>query len=412
VAASEPVASLVVMEASRLRAYADSVSAPACLFGVGVVSERVGLALATVPRHRLVERFYFVPFEEFLTGAELKEYEVDPASVDDAVLDIVYSDEALITRLDGEGRPTSSTSQPSLVAGMLELLDLRPGMRVLEIGAGTGYNAALMAELVNDPGLVTTIDIQPDVVAATRRLLDASGYGDIRVLCRDGAEGASEQGPFDRIVATVGCPDISWRWVEQLDPGGMMLIPLQHGGPSADPLVRLRPTDSGHLEGRVVAWSGFMPIQGNLAAFLWPEVTPDGTGEADAQFELLPALADAPLTMNSFRAGKRAWWDFAYFLALEDNRTHFGRMLALADPSGDRIVLDNEAIRLWGDPSLYQDLVAAYHHWERLGRPELSEWHVRLVPRTEPEPRHDPQRSWVVPRPTTWQIVQLRSPLH
>ena len=76
-------------------------------------------------------------------------------------LGVVYSDEALITRRDDEGMPTSSASQPSVVAMMLEALDLEPGMRVLEIGAGTGYNAALMAEMVGDAGLVTTIDIDP-----------------------------------------------------------------------------------------------------------------------------------------------------------------------------------------------------------------------------------------------------------
>jgi protein-L-isoaspartate(D-aspartate) O-methyltransferase len=230
----------------------------------------------------------------------------------------------------------------------------------------------------------------------------------MRVLCRDGAAGAPEYAPFDRVVATVGCPDISWRWVEQLAPQGLMLIPLQHGGPAADPLVRLEPIELDRVQGQVVAWSGFMPLQGDLAAFLWPKETPDHTGEPDASFELLPALGETSLDLGSFQAGKCAWWDFAYFLALHDSRVHFSRVLALVDPNGDRIVLDNAGVRLWGDRGLYQALVAAYDQWETLGRPAFSDWYVQLVPRTQPQPQNDRKHHiWVVPRPNSWQIVQL-----
>lgn len=99
---------------------------------------------------------------------------------------------------------------------MLELLDLAPGLNVLEIGAGTGYNAALMAELVGDQHLVVTLDVLEDVVEQTRRLLARAGYPEIAVLWRDGVQGAAERAPFDRIVATVGRSDLSPRWAEQL----------------------------------------------------------------------------------------------------------------------------------------------------------------------------------------------------
>ena len=221
------------------------IRAEACDLDVAAPSVAVVAALRTVPRHRFLERFYSPSRDPLRGERSLTEYLVDQASPDEAVLDMVYSDQALITRVDEEGRPTSSTSQPALVAAMLELLEARPGTRVLEIGAGTGYNAALLAELVEDPRLVTTVDIQSDVVEQTRRLLADSGYGDVRVLCRDGVDGVPEHAPFDRVVATVGCPDISWRWVEQLAPGGMMLIPLQHGGPGVTPLARLHANSSG-----------------------------------------------------------------------------------------------------------------------------------------------------------------------
>jgi protein-L-isoaspartate(D-aspartate) O-methyltransferase len=84
-----------------------------------------------------------------------------------------YRDEAIATKIEG-GRPVSSSSQPAIMAIMLEQLDVRPGMRVLEIGAGTGYNAALLQHLVGPRGRVVTIDIDPEVVAWARERLQAA----------------------------------------------------------------------------------------------------------------------------------------------------------------------------------------------------------------------------------------------
>ena len=114
----------------------------------GAINEPiVEKAFRRVPRHLFVQRFY-VGDEK--SGWEQVEHDSSRAQAEH--LETIYSDAALVTRLEGNV-PTSSTSQPSLMAGMLELLELRPGMRVLEIGAGTGYNSALMAErsaLVNE----------------------------------------------------------------------------------------------------------------------------------------------------------------------------------------------------------------------------------------------------------------------
>lgn len=400
----------MALSKGRLRGFAETIAAQLCADDV-VLSDRVVEALRRVPCHRLVERFWLSTPGDPEEAVRFREFQSGGDDRDDEVLDIVYSDEALITRLDSDGRPSSSTSQPSLVAVMLEVLDLGPGMRVLEIGAGTGYNAALIAEIINDPSLVTTVDIQCDVVADARRHLAAIGYGGIRVLCRDGSKGAPEHAPFDRVVATVGCPDISWHWVDQLAPDGLMLVPLQHGGPNSDPLVRLHSTGSSHLEGRVVTWAGFMPLQGELGGRFWPEPAYGTTGPPTSEYELFPALAEAPLTMSSFRSGRTAWWDFAYFLALEDRRTLFSNVLELVDSSGSRCLVDDHGISVWGDHDLYDDLAAVYHRWERLGRPKLHDWHVRLTPRTTSRPLHGPENfEWVLDRPTSWQVNTLTPP--
>ena len=141
-------------------------------------SPAVERAFRTVERHRLVETFYTGP-PDF---APIRHHPDQPLPEH---LERIYADTALGTRFVG-GMPASSTSQPSLVAEMLERLELTPCMKVLEVGAGTGYNAALMAEIVGDQRLVVTVDVLDDVVAQTRRLLARAGYPGIAVLLRDG----------------------------------------------------------------------------------------------------------------------------------------------------------------------------------------------------------------------------------
>lgn len=353
------------------------------------LAPRIIRAFETVPRHELVLRAY--------RGSAWRR----PPTAKS-----IYTDEAIVTRRDEEGNPSSSTSQPSLMALMLHELDLRPGMRVLEIGAGTGYNAALMAEVVGDPAAVTTIDIQDDVVRRTRQALDELGYGRIEVRCGDGAEGAPDRAPFDRVIATAGCADISWRWVDQLTDDGIMVVPLAHGGPSVDPVVRLSRADpmagpvmAGHaMTGQVVSCSGFMPLQGTQQASLWPEAMTGSRGTPDRHVALFEGLAGT----------RRAWWDFAYFLATVDRRTYFGSVMGLVDPSGDRVVVGPQGIDLWGDAELLDDLRSAYDRWDELGRPALTDWHVTLTPRSRPRPRHDPEaRRWVLERPDSWQVCEL-----
>ena len=121
----------------------------------------------------------------------------------------------------------SSISQPSMIAIMLEQLALQPGMRVLEIGAGSGYNAALMAHLVGKKGHITTLDIDQDLVDGARANLAAAGVRNVDVVCADGGLGYAVNAPYDRIILTVGAADISPYWVAQLVPGGRLLLPLE-----------------------------------------------------------------------------------------------------------------------------------------------------------------------------------------
>ncbi|MFJ9862373.1 methyltransferase, FxLD system [Streptomyces albogriseolus] len=156
-----------------------------------------------------------VPRDAFLPGLDLKN---------------AYTDQA-VTIKDNPGKPLplSCASVPSVVAMMLEQLNARTADDVLEIGAGTGYNAALLAELV-DHGSVTTVDIDPDVALHARTRLNANGYEHVTVIERDGLLGAPENAPYDRIIATVGVWDIPATWWDQLNDGGRLVLPLRWRG--------------------------------------------------------------------------------------------------------------------------------------------------------------------------------------
>jgi protein-L-isoaspartate(D-aspartate) O-methyltransferase len=163
----------------------------------------VETALRTVPRH------LFVP---------------------DAPLDDAYANAPVHIKYDTYGTSISCASQPSVVALMLDQLQAQPGERILELGAGTGYNAALIAHLVGPDGHVTTIDVDDDLVGGARAHLAAAGFTNVEVLTRDGALGHAEGAPYDRIVATVGAHGIPHAWLEQLAPGGRLVTPQRLKG--------------------------------------------------------------------------------------------------------------------------------------------------------------------------------------
>ncbi len=169
-----------------------------------------------------------------------------------------YTDDAVITKRGGDGLAMSSVSQPTIIAMMLDQLQVRPGDRILEIGSG-GYNAALLRELTGPDGLVVTMDIDVDVVDRARTTLAAAGYDDVQVLQGDGEFAADKFAPYDRIIVTVGAADIPRAWIEQLTGDGRLVVPLRLRGLTRS-LALERTGD--HLVSRTFEICGFVPMQG------------------------------------------------------------------------------------------------------------------------------------------------------
>ncbi len=229
---------------------------------------------ATTPRHLFVPRYWAL--DEYNSPIAL----IDGSDPDqrDTWLDAVYSDRFLITQwapcTDSDGRPirvvTSSASQPCTVAVMLDRLIVENGHNVLEIGTGTGYNAALLTTRL-DAENVSSVDIDPELIDQAGTALHAGGYRP-RLHTGDGAVGLPDVAPFDRIIATCSVDRIPPAWVEQLAPGGRLVVPLTFAGA----LAVLDKTRDNEVSGRI-DWFAvyFMPLRGSADQSKPASIAPD-----------------------------------------------------------------------------------------------------------------------------------------
>ena len=175
-------------------------------------------------------------------------------------IDEAYADKPVYTKQDSTGTRISAASQPAIVAMMLEQLQIDPGQRILELGAGTGYNAALMTTITGETGRVTTIDVDDDIVASARKHLAAAGITNVDVVLADGAQGHPETGPFDRIIATVGAFEMPTAWLDQLAAGGRLVAPVRLAGAASRSIIFERGTDGWVSRGSEMCT--FMPLRG------------------------------------------------------------------------------------------------------------------------------------------------------
>ncbi|MDH6110201.1 protein-L-isoaspartate(D-aspartate) O-methyltransferase [Kitasatospora sp. MAP12-15] len=168
-----------------------------------VRTPRIEEAMRTVPRHM------FVP----------------AASLEEA-----YANSTVDIKQTDDGTSISCASQPGIIGLMLEQLQPQPGDKVLELGAGSGYNAGLLAHLVGENGHVTTIDVDDDLVEGARSHLAAAGIKNVTVLKTDGALGHPDGAPYNSIIAAVGAHAVPHAWMDQLAPGGRLLVPQRLRG--------------------------------------------------------------------------------------------------------------------------------------------------------------------------------------
>ncbi|ONI83535.1 protein-L-isoaspartate carboxylmethyltransferase [Saccharothrix sp. ALI-22-I] len=346
-----------------------------------IVAEGV---LRTPALRRAVEetpRHVFVPY--FFAQQPDRSW-AQTTNEDDNWLTAVYRNEPLVTDLattaNGDRVTVSSSTKPGLMVRMLEALNLADDHRVLEIGTGTGYNAALLCRRLGD-GQVFSVDIGASLVEAAGERLNSLGLTPT-LAATHGVRGLPEHAPFDRIIATCSVPAIPWTWAEQVREGGLVLVDLKPSVHAGNLALLTRHAD--RLEGRFLPrWAGFMAMRGADQAPEGLHVHGDGASgdrsetrlPATPWTQLVPwflAQAEMPGEVSvGYRGATGSGPEWAT-LSSSDGSWAWARMQA--DESGTREVCQGGPAKLW------EQVEAAHEAWQALGSPDWDRFGLTVTP--------------------------------
>ncbi|MCA1839263.1 MAG: protein-L-isoaspartate O-methyltransferase [Actinomycetota bacterium] len=349
------------------------------------------------------EAFSYIPRELFLAEVVSQEG-----------LGRVYDDVAIPTMKDEHGMAISSSSQPAIMAVMLEMLAIEPGMNVLEVGAGTGYNAALMAHIAGKTGSVTSIDIEPGLVALAKGAVTQSGAkASIRV--GDGRKGWRAGSPYDRIVMTASCDVVPLALLDQLKQGGRLVVPLRLTRTNFDPQLVVAFEKRGrHLESIHIERGGFMGMRASAGAeaprfdeYIYAGHRHDGKDVSWGSIfgSALYGITERErrvLMMNWLAEGRtvalpttqRIMFD-VFLSVMSDDRTVVrinkgkGRAVALFDRQDGSIayLADPTTARFMGGRRAQRAFMSTHRNWERLGRPGFRNLRLRIRRSSVPAPQ-------------------------
>lgn len=325
------------------------------LLGDGVLHDPKWLnAFRVVPRHEFLPRFY----RQLHTGDWERVTARHPHW-----LELVYADRVWVTQFDGDdtvsgGTPTCSSSMPTIMAIMLEALDVHNGQSVLEVGTGTGYNAALLCHAVGS-GSVTTIDVDPHISRRARKRLHRNGFFPTCVT-GDGALGHPARAPYDRLLATCSVSTIPPAWLEQTRRGGLVVTTLHR--PIGAGLVLIASNGDGTGEGRVLSEDGrFMPLRAHARP---PAPAGEGTFDRRTTSLRLNSVID-PASPFEFFAG----------IALPEVAA--GRDW-LAHSDGSWVHHHGSHVDQGGPRRLWDIAEQALTDWNDLGKPRRSQFGITI----------------------------------
>lgn len=217
------------------------------------LSDAVRRAFLTVPRHLFIQRY---------CDDDEKWHDISENNLEEH-LSTLYENQAMAIFEDKAAGLISTISQPSLVLKMIELLNLSPGQRVFELGAGSGWNAALMGQLVGEKGAVDSVEIIPQLIEPARRTVAALGLSQVHIIHGDGGDGLPGREPYDRAIFTAGSYDIPAIFFQQVRVGGLLLMVLKNRG-GGDCLYLLR-KEADYFVAIDSAAVGFIPVTGKYA---------------------------------------------------------------------------------------------------------------------------------------------------
>ncbi|WP_369383217.1 methyltransferase domain-containing protein [Streptomyces sp. cg36] len=297
--------------------------------------------------------------------------------------DLVYPgpDDSTVIQVT-DGLPTSSLSCVAVVADMLDSLVPQPGHRVLELGTGAGWNAALLAHRTGPTGQVVSVEADPVLAEAAAQRLKANGC-DVEVRCGDGRLGAPDRGPYDRVIATYAVDTVPWAWIQTTRGGGRVVYPWGRMGHFALTVADDGQSATGWLQGLAL----FMPDRHTTPTT--PQPPPPRLGD-QAQFtdtELLTDLAAGHL-LFALRVSH------PHILITVDQQDGRPRV-DLRDGTGRTGHAEATTatdVRFAGNAAdLWPDLRAGYQLWREHGRPEQWDFGMTVTPLTQTVWVHSPK---------------------
>ncbi|MGR8011271.1 methyltransferase domain-containing protein [Streptomyces hypolithicus] len=295
---------------------------------------------------------------------------------------------------------TSSASMPSVVFRMLRDLDVQPDVRVLEIGTGTGWNAALLAHRLRAKNVVT-VEVDEAVAAAARKALERFGLP-VHVVHGDGFKGYPKGAPYDRIISTCGLRFIPFAWVQQTRPGGLVAAPWGTHYSNSDAVVRLVVGDDG--ESASGAFTGPVEFMKLRAQRLPPLVHAEYVTGSVADGE----ESSTTITETEFLGDQFGPQQFALGLRLRDCRHTVADkrdgarpvwLYGLSDRSwACAMFRDGDTARVWqsGPRRLWDEAEAAYRWWEGRGKPGHERFGLTVTAEGQAAWLDDPADSWLV----------------
>lgn len=345
---------------------------------------------------RVAEAFYAVPRHLFLPGIPLER---------------TYADLEVYTLTDDEGAFVGGSDQPSQVAQMLTLAQLQPGHNVLEIGTGTGYNAALIQHIVGDDGRVTSLELDREIAREAENHLQHPGMGRVNVVNVDGAGGYAPRASYDRIISTVAIWDIPAAWLRQLRPSGLIVAPINADGLQI--CAALKPFSDDSLYSDTNFTSSFVQMRGMSASP--PQHVYLGGGSAlrlysDYANRIDSASLHMLLSMDTERCHlgvaltNEDFWDglVPYIMlnvpedyqfvtyTVEGGKIVYGihgRGFGLIRPSSASFVCADELgdTHCFAGVDAFLAISASYNDWVQAGSPRVDRMRVRLLPKTDDE---------------------------
>lgn len=368
----------------------------ALIGGLGRVAGPVKRALRAVPRHAFVPAVALIPGDD--GGLRAIDRAADPAGWWEAV----YSDTPIVTQLDDGALAvtdvigpdgvvrlpagadyTSSASAPSTVAALLGWLDPDPGHRILEIGTGTGWTAALLAHLVGDGDLITSIEVDPAVAERAAKNLAAAGFSP-RLVVGDGADDSVADGPYDRVHVTCGVRAVPYTWVARTRPGGTIVLPYCPGF-GTDHALRLIVTPGGVAHGTYPGFASYMMMRSQRLADGVLRYTRDHQAVTTAvdprTIAYAPAGADLAIHALTGLHSQGVRRPDVYRLWVHD--AGGSDAAAVTWRPGQR----EFEVRRYGRRPVWDEVVDAYFRWVAWGQPGRARFGMTVTP--------DGQKVWL-----------------